>query len=81
MVTEADEKLGRVLVKVNKVQTWSWLLNHSFHPFCGPQGPNKDIQGTTKVDNRGGASLHRAGGVCGGGRSCWKKLDKPRLPL
>ena len=81
MVTEADEKLGRVLVKVNKVQTWSWLLNHSSHSFCGPQGPNKHKQGTTKVDNRGGASLHRPGGEGGGARSCWKKLDKPRLHL
>lgn len=62
MVTEAHKKLGRALVKVNKVQTWSWLRTHSFHPFCGPQGPKKHIQGTAKVDSRGGASLHRPEG-------------------
>lgn len=81
MVTEADEKLGRALIKVNEVQTWPWLLTHSLHPFCGHQGPNKHIQGTAKVDSRGGASLHRPEGEGGVGRSCWKKLDKSRLHL
>lgn len=38
-VTEADERLGRALVMVNKIQTLSWLITDSSLPSLGLRVP------------------------------------------